>query len=1031
MSTYSLNDIGHGYHATSGCSQNVVHIDASDVVNLSGELTIGSTSISNNSLLTINGTSTSRIFTSINSTSSTEQLVISHNSDNVEINNANTSTTSEINFLSRVKFTSPDTKCVTASLNDNTKRLANTEFVQNELDDLRIGELNAKQNRITENTSNSNILDVELTNSNGSTLMIQQLYDKSYLDSSFADVDFEINSINTFLTTYTAQVDTSLSDVDSRLDTLDTSVNNIVIPTDFYSQSYIDGSFADVDFEINSINTFLTTYTAQVDTSLSDVDSRLDTLDTSVNNIVIPTDFYSQSYIDGSFADVDFEINSINTFLTTYTAQVDTRLDTLDTSVNNIVIPTDFYSQSYIDGSFADVDFEINSINTFLTTYTAQVDTRLDTLDTSVNNIVIPTDFYSQSYIDGSFADVDFEINSINTFLTTYTAQVDTRLDTLDTSVNNIVIPTDFYSQSYIDGSFADVDFEINSINTFLTTYTAQVDTRLDTLDTSVNNIVIPTDFYSQSYIDGSFADVDFEINSINTFLTTYTAQVDTRLDTLDTSVNNIVIPTDFYSQSYIDGSFADVDSRLDTIDTNVNNIIIPTDFYSQSYINTSLNLKANTTDVYDTGTIDNKILTVQMSANAANNSATTANSKADSALNQLSGASNVGPRLNTLESSMNLKANLTDIPTDFYSQSYIDGSFAEVDSRLDTIDTNVNNIIIPTDFYSQSYIDNSLNLKANISDIPTDFYSTSYIDGSLNSKQDTLVGNESVLTTNFHPLTPVDSSVISNSNNLITSGAVSSFGSNFFDRTYLTTELNAKQKRITENTSNSNILDVELTNSSGSTLITQQVYDKSYIDTSFNDTYFEINSINTFLQVYTPQVDASLADTYSKSYVDNNFQFQTSYARLKFKLGSGTEIAHNSQLIPPFPNSRTDIHDTSVYTTLNWTGSASSNGITIPSNGVYRILVQCQMTKDVPNSSNNNRTQFHVSFHVNQNISYPYASGYIRNFTDINSAGVNVDDIRTLSSGDVVGGRIRRGDNNAGVVHNIEGGYIYIIRLN
>jgi hypothetical protein len=141
MSTYSLNDIGHGYNATPGCSQNVVSIDAFDVVNLSGELTIGSTSISSNSLLTINGTTTSRIFTSINSTSSTEQLVISHNGDKVEINNANTSTSSEINFLARVNFTSPDTKCVTASLNDNTTRLANTEFVQNELDNLRIREL--------------------------------------------------------------------------------------------------------------------------------------------------------------------------------------------------------------------------------------------------------------------------------------------------------------------------------------------------------------------------------------------------------------------------------------------------------------------------------------------------------------------------------------------------------------------------------------------------------------------------------------------------------------------------------------------------------------------------------------------------------------------------------------------------------------------------------------------------------------------------------------------------------------------------
>lgn len=141
MSTYSLNDIGRGYDAASQCSDNVVTIDASDAVNLLSELTIGNTTVSNNSLVTIKGTSNGRIITSINSTSSTDQLVISHNGDNVEIDNVNTSTSSAIKFLSKVTFTSADTTCVTANLNNSSTSLANTQFVQNELDDLRLGEL--------------------------------------------------------------------------------------------------------------------------------------------------------------------------------------------------------------------------------------------------------------------------------------------------------------------------------------------------------------------------------------------------------------------------------------------------------------------------------------------------------------------------------------------------------------------------------------------------------------------------------------------------------------------------------------------------------------------------------------------------------------------------------------------------------------------------------------------------------------------------------------------------------------------------
>jgi len=45
------------------------------------------------------------------------------------------------------------------------------------------------------------------------------------------------------------------------------------------------------------------------------------------------------------------------------------------------------------------------------------------------------------------------------------------------------------------------------------------------------------------------------------------------------------------------------------------------------------------------------------------------------------------------IDNSLNLKANTSDIPTDFYSTSYIDTSFSSVETRLDTLDTSINNI--------------------------------------------------------------------------------------------------------------------------------------------------------------------------------------------------------------------------------------------------------------------------------------------------------------------------------------------------
>ena len=51
MTTYSLNDLGRRYHAPNIGSDSVVRVDASDVTNLTGDLTIGNTPVSNNYLL--------------------------------------------------------------------------------------------------------------------------------------------------------------------------------------------------------------------------------------------------------------------------------------------------------------------------------------------------------------------------------------------------------------------------------------------------------------------------------------------------------------------------------------------------------------------------------------------------------------------------------------------------------------------------------------------------------------------------------------------------------------------------------------------------------------------------------------------------------------------------------------------------------------------------------------------------------------------------------------------------------------------
>ncbi|MFO7819522.1 MAG: hypothetical protein R6V17_04715, partial [Halanaerobacter sp.] len=76
--------------------------------------------------------------------------------------------------------------------------------------------------------------------------------------------------------------------------------------------------------------------------------------------------------------------------------------------------------------------------------------------------------------------------------------------------------------------------------------------------------------------------------------------------------------------------------------------------------------------------------------------------------------------------------------PSSIDLYNYIDGSLAERDTSIEWLNDNkADSSEIPTDFYSQAYVDGSLNNKADNSEIPTDFYSQSYVDGSLNDKAD------------------------------------------------------------------------------------------------------------------------------------------------------------------------------------------------------------------------------------------------------------------------------------------------------
>ena len=612
-------------------------------------------------------------------------------------------------------------------------------------------------------------------------------YSQSYIDSS---LNLKANASDIPTDFYsTSDIDTSFNNVYTK-SYIDNSFNSIVIPTDFYSQSYVDSSLnlkanaSDIPSDFYSQSYIDSSLNLKANTSdipndfysQSYVDS---SLNLKANTSDIPTDFYSQSYIDSSLnlkanaSDIPTDFYS-QSYIDTSFNNVTQRLDTIDTSVNSIVIPTDFYSQSYVDSS----------------------------LNLKANTSDIPTDFYSQSYVDNSLtlkanaSDIPADFYSKN--------YIDS---SLNLKTNTSDIPTDFYSQSYVDSS---LNLKANTSDIPTDFYSqSYVDS---SLNLKANTSDIPTDFYSQSYIDNS---LNLKANASDIPTDFYSqSYIDNSLN-LKANINDI--PTDFYSTSQIDASFNHVSSRLDTIDTSVNSIVIPTDFYSTIHIDASFNSVESRLYNYVTqvdisniiGGAPEALNTLKELADALSNDA----SFSTTVVNRFTNIDISVSKLDISLSSLNEKVDILDtsinsivIPTDFYSQSYVDSS---LNLKANTSD-------IPTDFYSQSYVDNSLNLKANASDIPTDFYSQSYVDNSLNLK-----ANTSDIPTDFYSQSYIDNSLNLKAN-------TSDIPNNSYSQSYIDNSLNLK--------ANINDIPTDFYSTSDIDTSFNNVYTKSYIDNSFNN---------------------------------------------------------------------------------------------------------------------------------------------------------------------------------------------------
>jgi len=302
----------------------------------------------------------------------------------------------------------------------------------------------------------------------------------------------------------------------------------------------------------------------------------------------------------------------------------------------------------------------------------------------------------------------------------------------------------------YVDGSLAARDASIDALFLlaetqdpsipYLYDYTLDLSTRIDnigpgTQDASIADLYnitedlstridgIPTDVYTISQVDSSFA--------------------------LKTE-----IPTDFYSQAYVDGS---LNAKQDIIPdgTFVKEASLGAQFYWQDgslFVTDVSGVTPDVTKSYVDGSLglrDTSIAYLDVYVTDLSTYVYTHTHSQDASIADLYQEIADIPQDPSISDLYDTKADKTEIPTDFYSQAYVDGSLATRDSSIatNTSAISINSTSI-SDVSTRTYIleqidasariyQNTLDIAEVSSNIPTDFYSQAYVDGSLNAKQD------------------------------------------------------------------------------------------------------------------------------------------------------------------------------------------------------------------------------------------------------------------------------------------------------
>lgn len=264
----------------------------------------------------------------------------------------------------------------------------------------------------------------------------------------------------------------------------------------------------------------------------------------------------------------------------------------------------------------------------------------------NANNEIIDTIDATEFIMDGMVDDVKIENDKL-----VITFNVDSGKETIEIPLTEIFDPSNYYTKADVDAIVDDIDEDIegldDKIDNAVSSLTAAI-TAEETRATGVEALKAnAADVYTKGEIDGKETALQGGINANADAITDLQAAIELKADKTE-------IPTDFYTKGEVDGKDAALQA---SIDANADAI---TD------LQTAVDLKANAADVYTKGEIDGKENALQAGIDA----------NADA---------------------IALKADKTEIPTDFYTQEEVNAMMSQLLTRIKNLEEKESIVVAST----------------------------------------------------------------------------------------------------------------------------------------------------------------------------------------------------------------------------------------------------------------------------------------------------------------------------------------------